>query len=219
LGRVCRTRIPAGWAFKYNLRFAGQYFDEETGLHYNYFRDYDPKTGRYVQSDPIGLAGGLNTYLYANANPLSYIDPLGLMGQGSGRGAYPPGTGPGAPLGHVGGAIGAVGDFGSSFKDMLDATYLEGSAHKGWANQDKYFHCRANCEAAQRGAGGVCTATELSDFREWFDQVIKGDPAASSVADQIANSFGRASGKANVNGDCRQLCSIYRPGGSFPAHF
>ena len=45
---------------------------------YNYFRDYDPATGKYIQSDPIGLAGGLNTYLYANANPLRFIDPLGL---------------------------------------------------------------------------------------------------------------------------------------------
>ncbi|TFW30199.1 RHS repeat-associated core domain-containing protein [Massilia horti] len=65
--------------FTYNQRFPGQVFDRETNTHYNYFRDYDPQTGRYVESDPLGLIGGVNTYAYVGANPLSAIDPLGLQ--------------------------------------------------------------------------------------------------------------------------------------------
>jgi len=67
-----------GGPFEFNLRFPGQYIDRETNLAYNYFRDYDPALGRYVESDPIGLRGGLNMYAYVY-NPLTRIDPLGLL--------------------------------------------------------------------------------------------------------------------------------------------
>ncbi|MBV7544645.1 RHS repeat domain-containing protein, partial [Acidovorax sp. sic0104] len=63
----------------FNLRYPGQYFDAETKLHYNYFRSYDSRTGRYMQGDPIGLSGGFNRFGYAGGNPIRFSDQYGLQ--------------------------------------------------------------------------------------------------------------------------------------------
>jgi RHS repeat-associated protein len=64
--------------FSYNLRFPGQVYDPQAGLSYNYFRDYDPQVGRYVESDSLGLGGGLSTYTYVSDDPIELVDPEGL---------------------------------------------------------------------------------------------------------------------------------------------
>ncbi len=62
-----------------NLRFPGQYFDAESGLHYNWHRYYEPRSGRYITLDPIGLDGGINSYAYSGDDPINSVDILGLM--------------------------------------------------------------------------------------------------------------------------------------------
>jgi RHS repeat-associated protein len=78
-GEHAASKNPDGDSLNYtlNLRYPGQYYDQESGFSYNYFRDYEPGTGRYLESDPIGLRGGPSTYGYANQSPLANQDPTG----------------------------------------------------------------------------------------------------------------------------------------------
>ncbi len=79
-GQLPPNENPAGLGnFSFNLRMPGQYYDAESGLFYNHFRDYDPQAGRYIESDPIGLAGGENLYGYVKNSPLLRVDPMGLL--------------------------------------------------------------------------------------------------------------------------------------------
>ena len=77
-----------------NIRYPGQYYDFEAGLVQNWWRTYEPRLGRYVSADPIGLDGGWNRFGYAKGNSLKYVDPLGLLNLVvGGGGSYVPGIG------------------------------------------------------------------------------------------------------------------------------
>ncbi|MCP5007849.1 MAG: RHS repeat-associated core domain-containing protein, partial [Planctomycetes bacterium] len=103
-----------------NLRFAGQYYDAETGLHYNWNRYYDPETGRYMRVDPVGE--GLNLYLYVKNNPLKYIDPRGLT-------AVKPETGFWGKVGQL--AKGAYNEWASSLNEAANPLGTEIDPHTG----------------------------------------------------------------------------------------
>jgi RHS repeat-associated protein len=183
--------------FEFNLRYPGQYADSETGQFYNYYRNYLAAQGRYTQNDPIGLAGGMNRFAYVHGNPLSFTDPEGLQVPGSWNTIF---SRPGVPS--PGQATGAVGDFNRNYRDMREANTI---------NADKYFHCKANCEASRRGTTGNAMACLISDSREWFDQTVKRDPTSASIADQAANQYGR--NNSGAGGTCEAVCSPYRPRG------
>ncbi|AOL07755.1 hypothetical protein WI95_28290 [Burkholderia contaminans] len=112
------------------IRFQGQYHDHESGLHYNRHRYYDPQVGRYINQDPIGLMGGLNTYEYAFGNPLTYMDSMGLNpAVGCAAGAWaggPIGCGAGALIGTLVGGVAVTailstpGDTAISDNDIRD---------------------------------------------------------------------------------------------------
>jgi RHS repeat-associated protein len=103
-----------------NLRFPGQWFQSESGLHQNWMRDYDPTTGRYMQADPLGLVDGASVFGYARQNPGRYVDPTGEfipipiaigIAVGAGVGYYETGCWQGALVGGIaGGVAGIVGN-------------------------------------------------------------------------------------------------------------
>jgi type VI secretion system secreted protein VgrG len=169
-----------GVRFTMNLRFPGQYFDRETGLHYNYFRDYDPAMGRYLQPEPLGLAGDINLYRYARNNPLSYIDPDGAQ-------AFPilppPVLAPAGPSPWPGGRSKANGTFGGLFPP---GTFATGSSS---VDDDAVVYDKAGQKVSPRAQcmapPGDCGPGEQKRMQDEVDRACKRPRACRPGMDAI----------------------------------
>ncbi len=176
------------------LRFPGQYYDAETGLNYNYYRDYDPATGRYVESDPDGLYGGLNTYAYVRSSPLGTTDPKGLFGTGGSTGqAWDTFWKTNSVCLTI-----AVSAQQEAFR-QAEATGLPGR-HNG--AQDAFRHCEWSCIMAK--LGGPACAKAVGEIHEAAGN-SQGQSADESNMDNYNNGQGRDAGCAPGE-KCHDTC-------------
>ena len=151
------------------LRLPGQLHDPETGTHYNYLRDYDPATGRYVTSDPIGLDGGPNTYAYVGGRPLTAIDPLGLAAQAALPFVVPAGSAVATWVAGVGAAVTPVGVIGGVALVALAGVY--------WATQS-----HSSEQAFEEAMGRRADAGEYAAMLEMFKRFHPGLADANFLA-------------------------------------
>ena len=161
---------------------------QDTSAGCNTHRWYEPQTGRYTSTDYLGLLASPNLFAYVDARPTFFIDPLGLELL-TPMILPPPGC------------FCAVNIFSDTYREMRQAN---------WKHSDRYFHCKANCNATRCGNGGEACACVLSDLREWFDQAT-GDYPSDSGLDQGANQIGRYRSKANARTSCNVNCNTFRP--------
>ena len=189
---------PSGLgAYEMPMRFPGQYFDKETNLHYNYFRDYDSVIGRYAEADPIGLLGGINPYAYVRGSPIMLVDPRGLQAvEIEGRNMLPGEKQfPRARL------VGPV-----PCAKAVANTWWATAAQQGWVRNDKRLHCVIVCDIKRKC--GLDTAIAAGEGRELYQLYVKReywDPAKryDSGLDQIANRYGLT---CPPDVDCYQHC-------------
>ena len=169
-----------GQEIAFNLRFPGQYHDRETGLYYNWNRTYDPESGRYIQSDPLGLYDGPNTYTYGYSNPVNYIDPTGEWGIAGGVygaisggiGGYISGGWQGALAGAGTGAlVGAVNPFGASAAGA--------AAGAGVAS------------LLGQGAGNVVSGKDVTDLCNYDYSAAAGAALGGALGGPLGNAIGR----------------------------
>jgi RHS repeat-associated protein len=182
---------------KFNLRYPGQYADEESGLFYNYFRSYDARTGRYSQPDPIGLDGGWNRFGYVDANSLNFADPEGLD-----------------PVGQaIGGAVGTWGGraLGSAAGSLIGpgGTALGGIAGGAIGNRIG--------GALGSAIGDMCTSQDSKPCSErTYHRVTSPSQTADDLARQVASGMICGGGRRQAGGGTSPIPSAKAFPGPLP---
>lgn len=168
----------------------GQYFDSETGKHYNYFRDYDPALGRYIESDPIGLKAGLNTYGYVAASPLRYSDAKGLEAPGSSDIVH-------CMLNPI--SCWNASPMGCRSEAIRQTRSIFGRSGGNDAS-DAFRHCYWSCCMTKSGGGDA--AKGIGDAHE----NDRDNPRCQMNMDLFNNAMGISLAKASPGGDCKLMC-------------
>lgn len=153
----------------------------------------------------------MNLYAYVNNDPTNYVDPFGMEMECNDDGTQCTTTQNRDEI---------VNDFNNQPRDVT-VSIGDGFHHffRNWQDMrstpqrddDKYFHCKANCEVTQRGDGGEEVAEDLSDFKEWTDMYLRFRDRKDSERDQEANRFGREGAKKFPGKTCKEICSPHRP--------
>ena len=185
------------------FRLQNQYFDQETGLHYNFLRYYEPALGRFITQDPIGLMGGMNLYSLAR-NTISYVDPLGLSPNNN------------VQFGDYYGASAAVAN-GNSTWQILSST-LDDMKRLDLVNTDQFFHCTAFCRVSKSNSPDKGLALMLGGMKEGLDflqnlvgkygrkKLTNSEMLEDMNKDMEVNKYGF---KCPSNQTCAQRCEKY----------
>lgn len=205
-----------GAAFEVALRFPGQQATDASGMFYNYQRDYDPAVGRYSQSDPIGLSGGISTYGYVEGRPLTRLDMKGLESGMFQFGRYRMKQPEPVSAEGLGDAI-AAGKMLAGYNAEMKSRMIIGS--------DQFYHCMAACRATQ-ATGDAALVIEMMALKETKDYYagrvgMYGDRKMRSHAEMRADNAGdmsanRYGAQCEPGESCARRCSSYVPATSRP---